>query len=85
MGPSGIRIGSGEGSTMTNFIVCTVHLVRVIKSRRLRWTGDVARFEEGTSAFKILTGTLCQSVSEVYLTGMAALGAVSHRFNFFYL
>jgi len=29
---------------------------RVIKSRRLRWTGHVARIEEGRSAFKILTG-----------------------------
>ena len=28
----------------------------MIKSRRLRWTGHVARMEEGMSAFKILTG-----------------------------
>ena len=27
------------------------------KSRRLRWTGHVARMDEGRSAFKILTGT----------------------------
>ena len=32
------------------------NIVRVIKSRRLRWAGDVARMEEGRSAFKILTG-----------------------------
>ena len=32
------------------------NIVRVIKSRRLRWTGPVARMEEGRSAFKILTG-----------------------------
>ena len=32
------------------------NLVRVIKSRRLRWAGHVARMEEGTSAFKMLTG-----------------------------
>ena len=31
--------------------------VRVIKSRRLRQVGHVARMEEGRSAFKILTGT----------------------------
>ena len=49
MGPSGMRMGSGEGSTMRN-------MVRVIKSRRLRWTGHAARMEEGRSAFKILTG-----------------------------
>ena len=32
------------------------NIVRVIKSRRLRWEGHVARTEEGRSAFKILTG-----------------------------
>ena len=32
------------------------NIVRVIKSRRLRWTGHVARMEKGRSAFKILTG-----------------------------
>ena len=32
------------------------NIVRVIKSRRLRWGGHVARIEEGRSAFKILTG-----------------------------
>ena len=42
---------------MRNFIVCSVHLiVRVIKSRRLRWAGHVVSMEEGRSAFKILTG-----------------------------
>ena len=28
----------------------------MIKSRRLRWAGHVARMEEGRSAFKMLTG-----------------------------
>ena len=57
MGPRGMRMGSGEDSTMRDFIVCTVHLiiVRVIKSRRLRWAGRVARLEEDRSAFKMLT------------------------------
>ena len=32
------------------------NIVRVIRSRRLRWAGHVARMEEGRSAFKILTG-----------------------------
>ena len=32
------------------------NIVRVIKSRRLRWAGHVARTEEGRSAFTILTG-----------------------------
>ena len=37
MGPRGMGMGRGEGSTM-------------------RWGGQVARMEEGRSAFKILTG-----------------------------
>ena len=37
-------------------IFFSVNIVRVIKSRRLRWVGHVARMEEGRSAFKILTG-----------------------------
>ena len=32
------------------------NIVRVIKYRRLRWAGHVARMEEGRSAFNILTG-----------------------------
>ena len=53
-------MGSGEGSTIRNFVVCTVHpnIVRVIKSIRLRWTGHVARMEEGRSAFRIFKGKL---------------------------
>ena len=39
------------------------HIVRVIKSTRLRWAVNVARMEEGRSAFKILTGTM----QETYL------------------
>ena len=38
---------------------CLYHspnIVRVIKSRRLRWAGHVVRMEEDRSAFKILTG-----------------------------
>ena len=33
------------------------NIVRVTKSRRLRWAGHVARMEEDRSAFKILAGT----------------------------
>ena len=32
------------------------NIVRVIKSRRLRWAGHVARMEEVRSGFKMLTG-----------------------------
>jgi len=33
------------------------NIVRVIKSRRLRWADLVARMEKGRSAFKVLIGT----------------------------
>ena len=33
------------------------NIVRLIKSRRLRWASHVARMEEGRIAFKILSGT----------------------------
>ena len=56
MGPRRIRMGSGEGSTMRKFSLCrSPNIIRVIKYRRLRWAGHVARMEEGRSAFKILT------------------------------
>ena len=47
---------SRENFTMGDFIVCTI--LRMIKSRRLKWTRHLARMEEGRSAFKILTETL---------------------------
>ena len=37
-------------------IMPDLYIVRVIKTRRLRWAGHVARMQEGRSAFKILTG-----------------------------
>ena len=33
------------------------NIVRVIKSRKLRWADHVARMEDGRSALKMLTGT----------------------------
>jgi hypothetical protein len=32
------------------------NILRVIKSRRLRWTGHAVRMEEGRIAFNVLTG-----------------------------
>jgi len=42
-----MRMGSGEVFTIKNFIVCTVapNMVGVIKSRRLRFAGHLARME----------------------------------------
>ena len=48
------------------------NIVRWIKSSRFRWTGHVARMEEGSSAFKILTDTL---------TGKKPLGRSRRRWE----
>ena len=63
-------MGNGEGSTMRNFIVCTVHIFRVIESKGLRWAGHVVRMEEGT--FKILRGKPA---------GKRSLGKPRHRWE----
>ena len=53
-------------------LYCSPNIVRVIKSRRLRWTGHVARMDEGRSVFKILTGTPA---------GKRPLGRPRHRWD----
>ena len=49
------------------------NIVRVIKSRRLRWAGHVARMEEGRSALLILIGIP---------TGKIPLGRPGRRWDF---
>jgi len=53
-----MTMGSEESSTNEEFhsLYRSPNIMRVIKSRRLRWAGHVARMEEGRSAFIILTG-----------------------------
>jgi hypothetical protein len=57
LGPRGLRMGNVEGSTIEelNNFSRSPNIVRVIKYRRLRWAGHVARMEEDMSAFKIVT------------------------------
>ena len=38
------------------------NIVRVIKSRRLKWAGHVARKKDGGSAFNILTGMPAKNI-----------------------
>ena len=49
-----------------------LNIVRVIKSRRLRWAGHVARMEEGRIAFKFLIGKPA---------GKSLLGRPGHRWE----
>ena len=55
------RDANGEGRRLLSeefhTLYRSLNIVSVIKSRRLRWAGHVARMEEGWSAFKILTGS----------------------------
>ena len=39
-----------------NFLYSSPNIVRVIKSRRMRWAGHVARMEEGRGVHKVLVG-----------------------------
>ena len=65
MGPRGMRIGNGEGSTMRNFIVCTV---RVIRSTRLKWAEHLVGIEEGRYTFKILTGKPTRNIKSKHFS-----------------
>jgi hypothetical protein len=39
-----------------NDLYSSPNIIRVIKSRRMRWAGQVARMEEGRGAYRILVG-----------------------------
>ena len=39
-----------------NYLYSSHNIVRVIKSRRMRWAGHVARMEEGRVVHKVLVG-----------------------------
>jgi hypothetical protein len=47
------RDANGEWNEELNSLYRSPNIVRVIKSRRLRWAGHVARMEEDRSHFKI--------------------------------
>ena len=39
-----------------NDLYCSPNIVRVIKSRRMRWAGHVARMGEGRGVYRVLVG-----------------------------
>jgi hypothetical protein len=47
----------GENCIMMNFMTCILRQIfRVIKSRRMRWAGHVARMGEGRDVYRVLVG-----------------------------
>ena len=58
MGPKGMKMGKWRrfhNEELHSFHF-SPNISRVIRSRRLRWAGHVARMEEDRSAFNIITG-----------------------------
>ena len=41
-----------------NDLYCSPNIVRVIKSRRMKWAGHVARMGEGRGVYRVLVGKL---------------------------
>jgi hypothetical protein len=57
LGPEGMRMGTGRRfyNEELKSLYRSPNIVRVIKWKSLKCTGDIARMEEGRSAFKIFT------------------------------
>ena len=53
MGPRGMRRFHNE---RLHSLYSSPNIISLIKSRRLRWAGHLARMEEGRSSIKMLTG-----------------------------
>jgi hypothetical protein len=54
----GIKTDRGENYIMLKFIACILlysssNIVRVVKSRRMRWAGHVARMGEGRGVYRV--------------------------------
>jgi hypothetical protein len=46
--------GNGRSCTMRSFIICTHPKISLVKSRRMRWAGHVARMGEERKVCKVL-------------------------------
>jgi hypothetical protein len=55
--PKGVG-GPGQNCIMGSFMICAVHrvLIRVIKSRTMRWAGNVARMGEKRNVYGFWLG-----------------------------
>ena len=73
-GTRGMRMGSGEGSTMRNFIICTVYLIQSGWLNLENKMGRTCSKIEVGSVFKILT---------VKLIGKRPLGGHTRKWNYY--
>jgi len=46
----------GKENEELNDLYCSPNIVRVIKSRRMRWAGHIARLGEGRGMYRVLVG-----------------------------
>jgi hypothetical protein len=58
-GPNGDKV-TGEWRKLhkeeLNFLYCVPNILRVVKSRRMRWAGHVAYMGEGRDVYRVLVG-----------------------------
>jgi hypothetical protein len=50
--------GNGENYIMRNLVISLPNIVRIVKSRRMRWAGHVARMGEGRGVHRVLVRKL---------------------------
>jgi hypothetical protein len=46
--------GGGENCITRSVVICTLRLIRIIKPRRMRWAGHIARMAGKRNEYKLL-------------------------------
>ena len=66
-----------------NDLYSSPNIVRVIKSRRIRWAGHVARMGEERGAYRVLVGKLegKRPLGRLCVDGWIILGWISRRWD----
>jgi len=66
-----------------NDLYCAPNIVRVIKSRRMRWAGNVARMGEERGAYRVLWGNRGERAhwGDLGVDGWIILGWISRRWD----
>ena len=66
-----------------NVLYCSPNIVRVIKSRRMRWAGHVARMGEERGVYRVLVGKTegRRPLGYIGVDGWIILGWISRRWD----